>query len=142
MSPGAGEVDMSGMAVLAVLVAGIVSTFTDWLFMGVLFHDRYMRYPEVWRDGIVGGKDRAAVIHSCALGFVAAAGIIALCVIGGANTFWPAIEIAFFAWLAGPLVIMITNGFFMKLDWSIVGAHSLGYLVRFLIAGIAAAIFL
>jgi hypothetical protein len=46
------------------------------------------------------------------------------------------------AWIAGPLVLMITNGFFMKLDWAIVGAHSAGYLVRFLLAAIAVAIFL
>ena len=90
----------------------------------------------------MGGKERTAVIYSSALGFVAAAGIVALCVLAGADTFWPAVGIAFFAWLAGPLVITVTNGFFMKLDWSIVGAHSAGYLVRFLIAGIAAAIFL
>jgi hypothetical protein len=133
---------MSGLVVLAVLVAGIVSTFTDWLFMGVLFHDRYSRYPEVWREGIVGGQERTAVIYSAALGFVTAAAIVALCVLADINTLWPAIGVAFLAWLAGPLVIMITNGFFMKLDWAIVGAHSLGYLVRFMIAGIAAAIFL
>ena len=133
---------MSGMVVLAVLVAGIVSTFTDWLFMGVLFHDRYMRYPEVWRDGIVGGKDRTAVIYSCALDFVAAAGIVALCVLADINTFWPAIGVAFFAWLAGPLVITVTNGFFMKTNWAVVGGHRVGSLVRFLVSGIAAAIFL
>ena len=69
---------MSGMVVLAVLVAGIVSTLTDWLFMGVLFHDRYSRYPEVWREGIVGGQERTAVIYSAALGFVTAAAIVAL----------------------------------------------------------------
>ena len=133
---------MSGMVVLAVLVAGIVSTLTDWLFMGVLFHDRYSRYPEVWREGIVGGQERTAVVYSAALGFVTAAAIVALCVLADINTLWPAILVGFLAWFAGPLVITITNGFFMKLDWAIVGAHSLGYLVRFLIAGIAAAIFL
>jgi hypothetical protein len=133
---------MSGMVVLAVLVSGIVSTFTDWLFMGVLFHDRYMKYPEVWRDGIVGGKDRTAVLYSCALDFVAAAGFVALCVLANINTLWPAVGVAIFAWIAGPLVIMITNGFFMKLDWVIVGAHSLAYLVRFLVAAIVVAIFL
>jgi hypothetical protein len=133
---------MSGMVVLAVLAAGIVSAFTDWVFMGVLFHDRYMRYPEVWRDGIVGGNDRTAVIYSCALDFVAAAGIVALCMLANINTFWPAIGIAIFAWVAGPLVLMVTNGLFMRLDWAVVGAHSLGYLVRFLVAAIAVAIFL
>jgi hypothetical protein len=110
--------------------------------MGVLFHDRYTRFPEVWREGIVGGAERTAVIYSAALGFLSAAGIIVLCVLANIDTFWPAIGVAFFAWLAGPLVITVTNGFFMKLDWAIVAAHALGYLVRFLIAGIAAAVFL
>ncbi len=27
----------------AIAAAGIVSTFTDWLFMGVLLRDRYMK---------------------------------------------------------------------------------------------------
>ena len=133
---------MIGMAILAIVVAGFVASFTDWLFMGVLFHDRYLRYPEVWREEVRGGNDRTAVIYSCALDFVAAAGIVALCVLADINTFWPAIGVAVFAWIAGPLVITITNGFFMKLDWAVVGAHCAGYLVRFLIAGIAVAIFL
>ena len=133
---------MAGMVVLAVLVAGIVSTFTDWLFMGMLFHGRYMKYPEVWRDEIVAGKDRTAVLYSCALDFVAAAGFVAICVLAGINTLWPALGLAIFAWIAGPLVMMITNGCFMKLDWAIVGAHSLGYLVRFLVAAITVAVFL
>jgi Protein of unknown function (DUF1761) len=132
---------MTGMAILAIVVAGLVATFTDWLFMGVLFHDRYMRYPEVWRDS-VRGNDRTAVIYSCALDFVAAAGIVALCVLADIHTFWPAIGVAVFAWIAGPLVITITNGFFMKIDWAVIGAHCAGYLVRFLVAGIAVAIFL
>ena len=133
---------MSGMVLLAIVVAGIAATFTDWLFMGVLFHDRYMRYPEVWREGIVGGKDRTAVIYSSALDFVAAAGIVALCVLADIHTLWPALGVAFFAWLAGPLVITVTNGFFMMIDWAVIGAHCAGYLVRLLLAGIAVAIFL
>ncbi len=133
---------MSGMLILAILVAGTAATFTDWLFMGVLFHDRYMRHPEVWREGIIGGKDRAAIVYSCALDYAAAAAIIGLCVLAGVNTFWPAVGVAILAWIAGPLVMMITNGFFMKLDWAIVAAHAAGYLVRFLLAAAAVAIFL
>jgi len=44
------------MLVAATFVAGTLASFTDWLFMGVLFHGRYMRFPEVWRDGVRGGK--------------------------------------------------------------------------------------
>jgi hypothetical protein len=33
--------------VLAVLVAGIVSSFTDWFFGGILFHRKYSAHPEI-----------------------------------------------------------------------------------------------
>ena len=33
----------------AAVVAGIVSSFTDWYFFGIVFHDRYHIYPGVWR---------------------------------------------------------------------------------------------
>src|SRR3954467_11038800 len=101
---------MTGMAILAIVVAGLVATFTDWLFMGVLFHDRYMKYPEVWRDSI-RGNDRTAVHSWCALDFVAAAGIVAVCLPADIHTLWPALGRPFFAWLAGPLVISPGNGF-------------------------------
>ena len=39
---------MSWMIVAAIIVAGIVSSFTDWFFMGVLFSDRYQKYPDTW----------------------------------------------------------------------------------------------
>jgi hypothetical protein len=133
---------MSGMLIVAILAAGIAATFTDWLFMGVLFHDRYLKYPEVWREGIRQGNDRSAVIYSCALDFVAAACFIGICVLADIHTLWPAVEVALLAGIAGPVVIMVSNGFFMKLDWAIVGAHSAGYVVRFLLAAIAVALFL
>jgi hypothetical protein len=133
---------MGGMVIVAILVAGIAATFTDWLFMGVLFHDRYNRYPEVWREGVLAAQDRSALIYSCALDFVAAACFIGICVLADIHTLWPAVEVALLAGIAGPVVITITNGLFMKLDWAIVAAHSAGYMVRFLLAAIAVAIFL
>jgi hypothetical protein len=133
---------MDWMPIVAILVAGTAATFTDWLFMGVLFHDRYMLHPEVWREGIVGGKDRTAVIYACALDYLAAAALVGLGVLTDIHTLWPAVGVAVLAWIAGPLVITITNGFFMKLDWYVVAAHCAGYLVRFLLAAAAVAIFL
>jgi len=133
---------MDWMPIVAILAAGTAATFTDWLFMGVLFHDRYMLHPEVWRDGIVGGKNRTAVIYACALDYLAAAALIGLCVLTDIHTLWPAVGVAVLAWIAGPLVIMVTNGFFMKLDWYVIAAHCAGYLVRFLLAAAAVAIFL
>jgi hypothetical protein len=35
--------------VLAVVVSGVAASFTDWVFMGMLFHRKYFETPEVWR---------------------------------------------------------------------------------------------
>jgi hypothetical protein len=34
---------------LAVVVSGLGASVTDWLFMGVLFHNKYLETPEIWR---------------------------------------------------------------------------------------------
>ena len=133
---------MAGMVILAILTAGIASIFTDWLFMGLLFHDRYSRYPEVWREGIAGGKDRTAVIYSSALDFVAAAGIVALCALADIHTLRPALAVALFAWIAGPLRHHDHQRLLHETRLGRVGAHSAGYLVRFLLAAVAVAFFL
>ena len=66
---------MNWIAVAAILGAGTLAAFTDWLFMGVLFHAEYNRYPEVWWPGLREGKEMAAIIWSSAIGYVMTAAI-------------------------------------------------------------------
>ena len=40
---------LSHMA-LAILLSGLAVSMTDWFFFGVLFHDKYRAYPEIWRQ--------------------------------------------------------------------------------------------
>jgi hypothetical protein len=124
----------------AVLGAGIVASFTDWLFMGVLFHERYNKYPEVWWPR--QKSDTKAILYSTALGFITSAAVIGLCLMMGAGDLRSALTVAVLAWMAGPLVVSITNGIWIKIDPAVTFAHCLGYLARFLIAGIAASIVL
>jgi hypothetical protein len=135
---------MSWLLIAAVIVAGTFATLTDWLFMGVLFHERYHRYPEVWWPDITAkqGGDRRAIIYSSALTYVTAAGIIALCAAVGATEIRSALLVSTLAWLAGPLVVTVTNGFWVKIDPMITLMQSLGHLARMLIAGLAAALVL
>jgi hypothetical protein len=129
--------------IVAVLLAGTIGMFTDWLFMGVLFHDRYNRYPEVWWPGLRGKRaDTRAILISSALGYLTAFGVVALCIHGHAETLPRALFLAFLAWLAGPLVMQVTNGFWIKTDPLITVSHSAGWLVRFLVAGAMAGLFL
>jgi hypothetical protein len=130
------------MLIAAVIVAGTISTFTDWLFMGVLFHSRYMTYPEVWWPQFREKGDSRAIIYSSALAYVTTAAVIGLCAFAGTHGILSAIELSLVAWIAGPLVIVVTNGFWIKLDPAVTFSHCLGYLARFLIAGLAAGIVL
>ncbi|HXL98557.1 MAG TPA: hypothetical protein VN932_01400 [Rhizomicrobium sp.] len=123
----------------AVLAAGVIASFTDWLFMGVLFHDRYNTYPEVWWPQFRERGDTSAILYSTALGFITSAAVVGLCVFAGAGTLKAALTVALLAWAAGPLVVAITNGIWIKIAPAVTFAHCLGYLARFLIAGAAAA---
>ncbi len=131
---------MTWHLLLAVLAAGTVASFTDWLFMGVLFHARYNTYPEVWWPGLREGKDKTGIIWATVLGYWSTAAIVALCVLTGAHGIAAALLLASLAWAAGPFLVLVVNGFFIKLDPLITVAHCAGYLARFLIAGLAAGI--
>jgi hypothetical protein len=127
--------------IAAIAAAGTIGMFTDWLFMGVLFHDRYNRYPEVWWPGLRGkAADTRAIMIASALGYLSAAGVVLLCTFLGTTNLENALTVAALAWIAGPLVMQVTNGFWIKFDPLLTVSHSAGYLVRFLIAGAAAAI--
>ena len=129
---------MSWMLIAAAFGAGTVSSFTDWLFMGVLFHDAYNTYPEIWWPGIRDGKDRGAVIWSSIIGYIMSAAIVALCALAGAASIVTGLEIAALACAAGPLTILVINGLFIKFDPKITFAHCLGWLARMALAGGAA----
>jgi hypothetical protein len=121
----------------AAIAAGLLGGLTDWLVMGVLFHDAYNTYPEVWRPGIAGGQDKGAVILSALIGFVMTAAIVALCVLAGVNGIAGGLGVALLAWIAGPLALTIINSRFIKTDPRLILSHALGYLMRFALAGIA-----
>jgi len=129
---------MNWIPIAAVLVAGTVATFTDWLFMGVLFHAEYNRYPEVWWPGLREGKETGAIIWSSAIGYVITAAIFILCILAGVHSIVAGLIVAAIAWIAGPFCIIVINGFFIKIDPKITFSHCVGYLARFAIAGATA----
>jgi hypothetical protein len=129
---------MNWLLVAGILGAGTLGAFTDWLFMGLLFHAAYTRYPEVWWPGVREGKENGPIIWSSAIGYVMTAAIFVLCGLAGIHSIRSGLAVAAAAWIAGPLGIVLINGFFIKIDPRITLAHSVGYLARFAIAGAAA----
>jgi len=126
---------------VAIAVSGLLGALTDWLFMGVLFHDSYNTHPEIWRPGVREGE-HGAILWSVALGLVMSAAVVALCAVAGAGTALAGVGVGFLAWLAGPFVVIVINGLFVKIDTKITVAHCLGYLARMAIAGAVAGLML
>ena len=124
----------------AVVIAGTLGSLTDWLFMGVLFHDAYDRYPEVWRPGVRDSKSRNAIIWASVLGYVMTAAVAALCAIAHVHSILDGLGVGVLAWLAGPLVVIVVNNMFVKIDAKITIAHCAGYGARLLLAGAAAGV--
>ena len=129
---------MSWMLIAAAFGAGTVAIFTDWLFMGVMFHEAYGRYPEVWRPGIADGKERSAIVASSLIGYIMSGGVVALCLLADVQGIVDGIEAAIFAWLAGPFPLLAINHFFFKLDPKVTFTQCAGYLARMALAGAAA----
>ena len=118
------------MAVAACLVA---ASFTDWFFMGWLWHEHYGAFPEVWRRqaGDKGGEDKA-VMWACALNVLAACAFVRLCehfMLTGISN----VKLALVLWVAGPLPLLLGNHLFFKLHPKITAAHCLGWLAKYLV---------
>lgn len=129
---------MLWMFIAAVAVSGTLATFTDWLFMGVLFHQHYNRYPEIWWPAFRETGDRRAIVYSSLLAYATSAAIVALCWVAQSHGFAQALMLSLLGWIAGPVVVLVTNGFWIKIDPRVTFAHTLGWLARFLLAGAAA----
>lgn len=131
-----------GPVVAAIIVAGLLAILTDWLFMGVLFREAYKSYPEVWWPGVRDGETRTAMIWATILGFVMSAGVVALCAVAGVTTVWGGLGVGFLAFVAGPPAVLLISVMFVKMDAWVVLGHTLAYLARMLIAGVAAGLIL
>jgi hypothetical protein len=122
---------------LAILGAGIVSSFTDWFFGGILFHDKYLAYPEVWRPS-VGKSETPAVAWSIVLGFLTSAAFMSVCIVFSVHGYGAALQLAGLCWLMVPVPLLITNALFIKLHPLVAVSHSLGWLAKLVVAALAA----
>jgi hypothetical protein len=119
---------------LAVLAGGVVTSMTDWLFMGDWLYKRFDNHPEIWRFQY-GQGELKGIAWSAALPFLTCAVFDFLCVrqpaLAPSSTFTFALAI----WLAVALPMIIANAIWMKIAAPIAVSFSLGWLVKLLLAG-------
>ena len=126
----------------AVVVAVVVCSLTDWLFMGVLFHEKYKQHPEIWRASVSGGGESKAIAWATLLTMVTCAAFVYLCVAFGHTTHPRTCALALGVWFAVPLPMLVTNAFFIKFHPLVVVSHALGWLAKLLVCALSASCFL
>ncbi len=122
---------------LIVLACGLAASFTDWLFMGVLVHDKYLETPEIWRNKL-GESETKRIIASTLIGLFGSAIFIVLCRWAGALTPRSEIHMAGLVWLAVAVPIVLNNILWTKMHPLLGVSHSLGWLARFVVTGLIA----
>jgi len=121
---------------LAVVISGFATTFTDWLFMGVLFHKKYLATPEIWRVK-PGQSDTRSIVLSSLLGVLSCAVFLYFCVWAGIIVSHRAtFRTALLVWVAAPVPIIFSNIVWMKMDTLLGVSHSLGWLARFAVTAL------
>ena len=126
---------------LGVFASGCVFSLTDWVFAGILFHDKYNAHPEIWR--LAPGKSEvSSVAWSVALGFLTSTAFMAACVVFSIRGYQASFEFAGLCWLMIPVPLLITNALFVKLHPLVVFSHSMGWLAKLCVAALAAALIL
>lgn len=125
--------DLIWRVAAVVIASGVLASFTDWVFMGVIFHRRYLRWPEVWRRE-PGKPTTDLIVMSQIIGAVASlAFTLTLIGTGTAGLAGPAFALAVLVWLAGPVVIEWQNALWLKFDGWVAASHAVGWLARLLI---------
>jgi hypothetical protein len=115
---------------LAIVVANVVVSLADWYFFGVLWHDKYKAYPEVWRRPEGGSGESKAVAMSALVGALTPTVFVLVCVLFHMVRLHPALLFGTAVWLMGPVPMWVWNYTFMKVHPLILLAGILGWLVR------------
>ena len=123
--------------VWAALIGAVLASLADWLFAGVLFHNRYQVHPEVWRPG--AGAVRSRIVLAQALALVTSAAFVALAWKTRETELMSALKLAAMIWLIAPLPLLLANGLFIKIDPLVTASHAAGWLVKLLLIATATA---
>ena len=125
--------------VWATLAGAILASLADWLFAGVIFHNRYQLTPDTWRPG---AQERGRIILASGLALLTAGAFVALAWKLRQTDAQGALKLAAMIWLIGPLPLLLANALFIRVDHLVTATHAAGWLVKLLLIAAASAWFL
>lgn len=120
---------------LAVVLSAAAGSMTDWLFMGMLFHKKYLETPEIWRSR-PGQSEAGKITVSTLLGTLASAIFLFLGHWTGAiHSIIGVLSLAVLVTIMGPVPVILSNLLYVKMSPWLGLSHSLGWLARFGVTG-------
>lgn len=122
---------------IVVVVASLAASLTDWLFMGVLFHDRYQSAPEIWRAS-TGANEPRLILYSQVIGVISCGALTCLCAWFHLSSAPQGLTAALLVWLAGPAVVLAQMVLWIKMHPLVGLSHAFGWLARFAITALLA----
>jgi hypothetical protein len=124
------------------ILASVLTSFTDWYFFGILFHDRYSTNAGVWRQY----KDKNHEMRSIAIGILLGTLTNFIFIISCSYLRLVGLPAALAAagvlWVMIPIPLLLTNSIFMRIDRALVVSHSLGWLARLIVSALCVSWFL
>lgn len=120
--------------VVVVVVAGVITSLTDWLFAGDWLHRRWT-YREVWRPA----PETRAIALTAPLPFLTCGAFAYLAMRLALHSPASTLKLAIAVWTIGPLPLILTNAAFIKLHRAFVTSYVIGWLVKLVIAAVAVA---
>lgn len=115
---------------MAVVLANLLVSLSDWFFFGFLWHEKYLAFPEVWRRPRGGPGESQAVALSAVVGALTPTVFVALCALMGLSRPGQAIPLAAAMWLMSAVPALVWNYLFIKTHPLILLGGLLGWLVR------------
>jgi hypothetical protein len=124
---------------LAIVIANVVVMLADWFFFGVLWHKKYLAFPDVWRHAGDRTGERKAVALSTVVGALTPTVFIGLYATGLAQAAQAPL-LAAAVWLMAAVPALVWNYLFARIHPLILVGGLLGWLVRLeLSAGVVVA---
>jgi hypothetical protein len=128
--------------VFTIVVANVLVSLADWFFFGILWHDKYKAYPEVWRRPAGGHGETAAVAVSAVVGALTPTVFILVCVLLGQVRLQNALVLGGGVWLMSAVPMWLWNFVFMKVHPLVLLSGMLGWLVRLALAALTVGLLL
>ncbi len=127
---------------LAFIASFVVCQLADWIFAGVLFHDKYLETPEIWRAGVQGkGELRGIAIASIftAISVLTLQGLMMHIEIG---SYTGACKLATAIWVVAALPVIVGNAVFIRIHALNATSHAAGWLVKLIATALITEYFL